>query len=54
MRQGCTRVAALAASMIAALAAATGTATAAPPESVPGLPVELALGDSWAAGVRAS
>ena len=50
MKQGRARVAALAAALVVVFGVMAATATAAPP----GLPVQLALGDSWASGVRAS
>jgi lysophospholipase L1-like esterase len=53
MKQGSTRAVAFVAAAITVMALGTGTAIA-KPDLVPGQPVELALGDSWAAGVRAS
>ncbi|HEX2127607.1 MAG TPA: SGNH/GDSL hydrolase family protein [Solirubrobacterales bacterium] len=50
MGQGRIRLAALAAAITGIFGIGTSSAAAAPP----GLPVQLALGDSWAAGARAS
>jgi lysophospholipase L1-like esterase len=53
MRNRFARVLAVVATVVVGMVGTAQSAVAAP-DTVPGLPVELALGDSWAAGARAS